>query len=181
MVWDQNKISFRKLGKTDLPMIHKWLNFTEVAKWVKWDDKDYPSLEFVERHWIPRIRGSDPTKCYIVIYDKTQIAFIQSVLIEDNPRYKEAFGLGGDTVAIDIFIGEGEYIHKGLGSLIIRAFLRNIVFKVYDVDACIIDPEPTNKIAIRAYEKTGFRYSHQAWNTEDKAEAYIMTINRESV
>lgn len=181
MVWNQNKISFNELKEADLPLIHKWLNFTEVAKWVKWDDKDYPSLEFVERHWWPRIRGSDPTKCYTVIYDETQIAFIQSALVEDNPRYEEVLGLGGDIVAIDIFIGEEEYIHKGLGSLIIKAFLRDIVFKVCDVDVCSIDPEPTNKIAIRAYEKAGFQHIKTVWNPIDKVWAYVMTINRESV
>jgi len=181
MVWNQNKISFNELKEADLPLIHKWLNFTEVAKWVKWDDKDYPSLEFVERHWLPRIRGSDPTKCYAVIYDETQIAFIQSALVEDNPRYKEVFGLGGDTAAIDIFIGEEEYIHEGLGSLIIKAFLRNIIFKVSNVNSCIIDPEPTNKIAIHAYEKVGFQYIKTVWNPIDKVWAYVMTINRESV
>jgi RimJ/RimL family protein N-acetyltransferase len=150
-----------------------------VAKWVKWDDKDYPSLEFVIRHWAPRIRGSDPTKCYIAIYDKTPVAFVQSALIADNPQYKEAFGLDGGTVGIDIFIGEEDHIHKGLGSLIIKAFLRDIVFKVYDVDVCIIDPEPTNKIAIRSYEKAGFRYVKIVWNHIDKVWAYVMRIERE--
>ena len=179
--WDQHKISFNKLEEADLPLIHKWLNFSEVAKWVKWDDKDYQSLDFVKRHWIPRIRGSDPTKCYIALYGETPVAFVQSALISDDPRYEEAFKLGYDAAAIDIFIGGEKYIHKGLGSLIIKAFLKDIVFKVYGVDVCIIDPEPGNKIAIRAYEKAGFRYLKTVWNPINKVWAYVMGINRKSV
>ncbi len=55
------------------------------------------------------------------------------------------------------------------------------LFTVYNVDVCSIDPEPENKIAIKAYEKAGFQYSHTSWNTKDKVMAYIMIINREAV
>ena len=179
--WDKRKISFKKLEEADLPLIHKWLNFPEVAKWVKWDDQDYPSLDFVRRHWQPRIQGSDPTKCYIALYSQKPVAFVQSALISDEPRYEEAFNLGYDASAIDIFIGEQDYIHKGLGSLIIKAFLKDIVFKVYSIDVCTIDPDRENKIAIRAYEKSGFRHIKTVWNPIDKVWAYVMAINRKSV
>jgi aminoglycoside 6'-N-acetyltransferase len=178
--WDQGNISFKKLEETDLPLINKWLNFPEVAKWVKWDDKDYPSLDFVKRHWIPRIRGSDPTKCYIALYGETPVAFVQSALISDDPGYEETFKFDYDAAAIDIFIGEEKYIHKGLGRLIIKAFLKDMVFKVYDIDVCIIDPEPENKIAVRAYEKAGFHYIKTVWNPINKVWAHVMMINRES-
>ncbi len=178
--WNQNKISFNKLEEADLLLIHKWLNFPEVAKWVKWDDKDYPSLDFVRRHWMPRIRGSDLTKCYIALYSQNPAAFVQSALISDDPGYEKTFKLGYDAAAIDIFIGEQEYIHQGLGSLIIKAFLKDVVFKVYSIDVCTIDPDPANKIAIRAYEKAGFHYIKTVWNPIGKVWAYIMGINRDS-
>lgn len=38
-----------------------------------------------------------------------------------------------------------------------------------------------NKIAIRAYEKVGFRYVKTIWNSNDNEWAYIMEINRDSV
>jgi RimJ/RimL family protein N-acetyltransferase len=181
MVWDKHKISFQKLTEADLPIIHKWLNTPEIARWVKWDDKDYPSFKFVQKHWLPRIRGSDPTKCYTVVYNRIKIAFIQTGLLADDPQYQHAFELGFNAAAVDIFIGEEDYIHKGLGSVIIEAFLKDIVFSIYDVEACTIDPEPENKIAIRAYEKAGFRYLKTAWNPIDKVWAYIMVVNRESL
>jgi RimJ/RimL family protein N-acetyltransferase len=60
----------------------------------------------------------------------------------------------------------------------------NITFREFiepGITSCIVDPEPSNKIAIRAYEKASFSYSHTAWNAKYSVEAYILTINRESV
>jgi RimJ/RimL family protein N-acetyltransferase len=179
--WDFHKITFRKLTETDLLLMHRWLNTPHVSQWWEVDGKRNPDYEEVIKHYVPRFQSSDPTKSYIVVYNETPVAFIQSGLVADNLQYKEALGLGIDTVGIDIFIGEEKYIHKGLGSLIIKAFLRNIVFKVYNVDVCSIDPEPENKIAIRAYEKSGFGHIKTNWSPIEKKWAYVMTINRKSV
>jgi RimJ/RimL family protein N-acetyltransferase len=181
--WYVDKITFRKLQEADLPLMHKWLNTPHVSQWWVEDGKRNLIIAYEEiiKHYVPRIRGSDPTNCYAVIYGEALVAFIQSALVGDNPQYKEILGLGGDTAGIDIFIGEEGYVHKGLGSLIIKVFLKDIVFRVYDVDVCSIDPEPENKIAIRAYEKSGFRYIKTVWNPISKVWAYVMTINRESV
>ena len=179
--WDINKITFKNLTEADMPLMHKWLNAPHVRQWWEVDGKRNPDYEGVIKNYIPCILGSDPTKCYIAIYNKMPIAFIQSGRLKDNQQYQEAVGLGGDIVGIDIFIGEEEYLHKGLGSLIIKAFLKNIVFKVYDVDVCSIDPEPENKIAIRAYEKAGFCHIKTNWSPIEKKWAYVMTISRESV
>lgn len=179
--WDPEKISFRKLKESDLKLMHQWFNTPHVSQWWKIDGKRNPGYEDVVRHFMLRIRGSDPTKCYIVVYNKIQVAFIQSALIKDNPRYEEALKIDGNIVGIDIFIGDKEYIHTGLGSLIIKAFLKDIAFKIYNTDLCSIDPDPENKIAIRAYEKSGFHYIKTVWNPIDKVWAYLMVINRESI
>ena len=179
--WNQDKISFRKLEESDLKLMHQWFNTPHVSQWWKIDGKRNPGYEEVSKHFIPNISGSHPTKCYIVAYDKTKVAFVQSALIKDNPQFEEAFKIDGNIAGIDIFIGEEQYLHKGLGSLIIKAFLTDIIFKIYNTDLCIIDPEPENKIAIRAYEKCGFHYIKTVWNPIDKVWAYVMIINKQSV
>jgi aminoglycoside 6'-N-acetyltransferase len=181
MVWDQNKISFRKLQETDLPLIHRWLNTPHVSQWWDIDGKRNPDYEEVIRHFMPRIQGKDPITSYVISYDDKSIGYIQIAKVDDYPAYAKALEMERNTAVVDIFIGEEGFLYRGLGSAIIRKFLRDVAFTVYQVDRCIIDPEPENKIAIRAYEKAGFRYSHKAWNVEHGVVAYIMTINRESV
>lgn len=181
MVWDIRNISFRKLEKTDLPLIHSWLNTPHVHEWFTEYSNNEPTLQMVVNKYLPRVNSKEPVHCYIVMYDIKPVAFIQWYMVDDYPTTKAMIPASKNMAGIDIFIGEEEYIHKGLGSLIIRQFLRHIVFKSFEVDSCIIDPEPINKIAIKAYEKAGFCYSHGSWNAKDKVEAYIMTINKESV
>lgn len=45
-----------------------------------------------------------------------------------------------------------------------------------DVESCIIDPEPTNKAAIRAYEKAGFKYEKTIQVPTEAEPSYVMRI-----
>jgi hypothetical protein len=101
--------------------------------------------------------------------------------MEDFPTEKTMLKINPNAAGIDTFIGEVDFLHKGFGTVYIRKFLKEITFKESEITSCIIDPEPSNKIAISAYQKAGFRYSHRAWNAEDNVAAYVMTINRESI
>ena len=178
---DIDRISFRRLVETDLHMVHRWLNSPEVARWYRENGLGYPNLEYVIKKWTPRILGSEPTQCYTVLYEGKPIGYIQCARNDDNPQYKEAYGLEDNTACIDIFIGEEDYLHEGMGSFIITKFLRDVVFVIYDVPTCTIDPEPENTVAIRAYEKVGFRYLRTVWNPIANVWAYLMTIHREAI
>jgi len=175
------KIAFRLLRESDFPLMHRWLNTPHVSQWWSLDGNHHPSIKEVERHYLPRTSGNEPVDCYIFDYDDKPIGMIQSYRLDDFPAEKAVFDLEGNCAGIDLFIGEEEYVHKGLGSEIIRKFVKEIVFVDYDVSSCFIDPEPKNTIAIRAYRKAGFKYLKTVWNKKDSVEAYLMRINREEL
>ena len=77
-----------------------------------------------------------------------------------------------------MFIGERRYLHRGLGPRILKHFLRRIVFHDQAVDACFIDPSPHNRIAIRAFEKAGFRRVGTAADPDTGAKVLLMRIGR---
>jgi len=56
--------------------------------------------------------------------------------------------------ALDFYVGQPTYIEKGLESEVLQSFLQIHVFKHYD--ACLVDPEKSNKIALKTYAKAGF-------------------------
>jgi RimJ/RimL family protein N-acetyltransferase len=179
MEYNLDRISFRTLNNSDLPLFHSWLNSPEVAKWYREGGSGYPSLDYVLEKWGKRLTGSDRTRCFIILCDNQPIGYIQCALSDDNPEYKKIFGIEENTAGIDLLIGEERYLHKGWGSFFITKFLKEILFVIYKVDVCTIDPEPENKIAIRAYEKAGFRYLKTVWNPIDNVWAYIMMIRRD--
>jgi aminoglycoside 6'-N-acetyltransferase len=80
-----------------------------------------------------------------------------------------------------LFIGEQEYLHKGLGKNIISKFLEDIVFCLSDAESCIIGPEPKNEIAIRTYEKVGFKYVKTIQVDDEDEPEYIMRIDRNDI
>lgn len=60
------------------------------------------------------------------------------------------------SAGIDIFIGEPDARDRGLGTEALRTLLRYL-FETKGLKRVTIDPEPSNRRAVRAYEKAGFR------------------------
>jgi RimJ/RimL family protein N-acetyltransferase len=174
-------IEFRPLAEADLPLLHRWLNTPHVSEWWKVDGKRNPDYAVVIGKFMPRIHKPEPVSCFLVLYDAGPAAFIESCRLEDFPAEKAELRIPANAAGVDTFIGETDFLHKGFGAVYIRKFLKEIIFREPAINYCIVDPDPANKIAVRAWEKAGFSFSHQVWNDEDKVMAHIMTVNRKSI
>nr|WP_306428723.1 GNAT family N-acetyltransferase [Robertmurraya siralis] len=56
---------------------------------------------------------------------------------------------------IDQFIGEIEYWNRGIGTLLVKSMVEFLV-EQKQADRVVMDPQTSNKRAIRCYEKCGF-------------------------
>ncbi len=139
------KYDFRPFTKKDLPLMAKWLAEPHVAKW--WGDKD-EELADLAKHI-----DSISVEPFIAEMNGKPIGYIQSYdphMEDDHPYQDQPFG----TLGIDLSIGDPLLIGKGHGPQLIKAFVA-MLFE----EGCrrvIIDPDPSNIAAIRAYEKAGF-------------------------
>ena len=106
-------IRFRKLDRGDLPLVHRWLNTPHVAEW--WTDEGRQLDETIAKY-SPRIDGKEDVRCFVIVLDDAPIGYIQEYPASEN------------SVGIDLFIGEFEFLHRGLGASIIRQFLNDVVF-----------------------------------------------------
>jgi RimJ/RimL family protein N-acetyltransferase len=172
---DERALGFRRLAMEDLPLMHRWLTTEHVRRWYGEEGR---SLEEVTAHYAPRIRGEDPTDSYIILYGETAIGYIQTYLIHDHPDYAKSVDVEERAAGVDLFIGEPDYVHKGLGSILLRKFLREIVFAKPETESCILGPQPKNAVAIRAYEKAGFRYLKTIQVPDEPKPEYLMRITR---
>ena len=175
------KITFRQLQPTDLPLLHRWLNTPHVSQWWTIDGRPNPSLEAVTAKYSPRILKKEAVDCYFFQCDGCDIGMIQAYDLDDFPAEKLTFEVEGKCIGLDLCIGEAAYVHRGLGSQIIRSFLRDIVFASPQVEYAVIDPQKENKIAIRAYEKAGFKYLRTVWYEPDKKYENIMAISKSEI
>jgi aminoglycoside 6'-N-acetyltransferase len=137
---------FRPVVPDDLPMIGLWLERPHVAAW--WDDED-DKLAGI------RAAMAEPsTQPFVIELDGRPIGYIQCYdphSEEDHPYRDQPMG----TLGIDQFIGEPELVGVGHGSRLIAAFVESLFRR--GASRVIIDPDPANAHAIRAYEKAGFR------------------------
>ena len=133
------------MTRADLPLLARWLAEPHVAQW--WDDPA-DALKSIEGHI-----DSISVEPFIVELNGKPIGYIQSYdpHLEDGHPYQDQ---PTGTLGIDQFIGPPELIGKGHGPRLIEAFVELL----FDEGAIrvIIDPDPANAAAIRAYEKAGF-------------------------
>jgi RimJ/RimL family protein N-acetyltransferase len=102
-------------------------------------------------------------------------------LFKNYPEYNELVQTGDSASGIDLLIGEKEYIHKGLGSIIIKKFLKDIIFQKNNIKSCVIGLEPKNIIAIKAYKKVGFKYVKTIKIPNENEPEYIMEILKDEI
>lgn len=168
-------ICFRKLRSCDLNLMHKWLNCDFVKEWY---GKKNWTMKEIEDKYTAYINREKPTDAYIIYYGDSPLGYIQTYKIQDYADYAELIKVEENAAGLDIFIGEQDYFHKGLGKHIIRRFLKEVVFSSSDVVSCILGPEPKNKIAIKTYERVGFKHI-KTIQTEEEEFEYIMRISKE--
>jgi aminoglycoside 6'-N-acetyltransferase len=130
------------------------LNAPHVRAW--WGD---PEEEL--GHIRDMIEGRDTTRPYIFEVDGTPVGYIQVWFIghhqnapwlDENPWLA---ALPADAVGVDLSIGEAAWLSRGVGSAALAAFVARL--RAEGHETIIIDPDPANTRAVRAYAKAGFR------------------------
>ncbi|HVF69382.1 MAG TPA: GNAT family N-acetyltransferase [Xanthomonadales bacterium] len=176
-MFSPSQISFRKLDFVDLPLLHKWLNEPHVHEWYDRDKQN--SLKEVTDEYTKYITGEEKVYGFLVCYENKPFAYIQWYPVNDWEEFAKTVGYDESAAGVDLFIGEIGFVGKGMGTLMLKKFLTEIVFAQKGITRCIIDPEPDNKRAIRAYEKVGFKYIRTLQVPEEQNLTYLMEIKKE--
>ncbi len=150
-------LEFRRLRDDDLPTLHRWLNEPGIVEW--WEDDDV-SWDGVVRDY--GSASTDPVEYWIVSDRGRDVGWIQCYATIDEPDEAApwwALGLHRSAAGIDYLVGDPDDRGSGLGSAMIRAFVREIVFGEHPdwTQACAA-PVAANTASWRALEKAGFRF-----------------------
>ncbi len=146
-------IRFIPLTAEHYPLLKGWL---EQPHWIEWWGPAEEEFGYVR----DMVEGRDTTRPFIFEMDGRPVGYIQYWFIghHQNDSWIEAHpwlrALPAETVGVDLSIGEKSDLSRGIGSTVLAAFVKKLQAEGYD--RIIIDPEPKNRRAIRAYEKAGF-------------------------
>jgi aminoglycoside 6'-N-acetyltransferase len=135
---------FMPMTAADLPLIRRWLAAPHVSQW--WHD---PAEQF---ELVSGDLDHPDMAQYVVASARRPFAYLQCYRLSDWNT-----GLGPQphgTRGLDQFIGEADMLGRGHGSAFIRDFTERLLTN--GVPRVVIDPDPGNARAIRAYQKAGF-------------------------
>lgn len=148
------EIAFRPVTKDDMPMLRRWMDQPHWREW--WGDPE-TELGYI----IDMIEGRDTTRPFIFMLDEKETGYIQYWTIADQlfePWLSKApwmTEMPEGTIGVDISIGDRSRLSRGIGTAVLSAFVA--MLREQGSTHIIIDPDPANKRAVRAYEKAGFR------------------------
>ena len=135
---------FTPMTGADLPLIRRWLETPHVAQW--WHD---PAEQF---ELVSGDLGHPDMAQFVVAAEARPFAYLQCYNIS---AWNAGFGpQPAGTRGLDQFIGEPDMLDRGHGPAFIRAFAEDLFAS--GTPRVVIDPDPSNARAIRAYEKAGF-------------------------
>jgi aminoglycoside 6'-N-acetyltransferase len=175
-VLDADLLTIRALTATDLSLLPRWFATPHVARWYRKEATLSPSE--IAAKYAPRIEGREPIQPFLILYGAVPIGYIQIYMTDDVGAYTDVVPAGTDVAGLDLFIGEQPYLHRGIGRVILRYVLRNIVFGRIGADACLVDPDAANVTAIRTYEWVGFRRVAAVRSEDDGSPVVLMRIER---
>jgi aminoglycoside 6'-N-acetyltransferase len=147
-------ISFTPVAAEHYPLLRTWLGRPHMREW--WGDPDI-ELGYIR----DMVEGRDTTRPFLIVASGMPVGYIQYWFIghhqnqdwiEDHPWLAV---LPRDAVGVDLSIGEPDQLSRGLGSKALMEFVE--MLRAQGRETIIIDPDPANLRAVRAYEKAGFR------------------------
>lgn len=170
-------LSFRKITIEDCGIIRNWIKTNEFTRHWYYFDK-IPRLSTIKKK-IEKKLNEPLTRVNIVMVNNYPIGYIQSYPVEGNGNWSKQVKVAENMVSIDYYIGDLNYIHKGIGSKMILEYIEQII-KKDNYSVVLISPDPKNIANCKCVEKCGFKYIKTVgipYNTSKEKEAiYIKEL-----
>ena len=149
-----DKIIFKKLDGSVLQYkkIYEWCSMPFVYKYFEQRKLSYD--EIVNKYK-KRLRKNAHTKTFIINYNDFDIGIIQysKVLMDDIRRFK--LYEYGECYQLDIFIGDKNYLNKGIGTQVLCKMIRWLE-EEYGYNCFVAFIESENIGSIKCFNKLGF-------------------------
>ncbi len=144
-----DRVRLRKLEKTDLPLLHRWMNDRDVMAWARFSPDHMISFVALEKEYEKELAGEDHDRTTFVVEERSSGNPIGwgTARTWDRKHVNANVGIG---------LGEKELWGKGYGSEAVELLL-GVVFDQQGWHRAELYTLAENERAIRSAEKCGFR------------------------
>ena len=143
------RVLLRKLERSDLPVLHRWLNDEGLMAWARFSPDHMMSLAAVEKEYEKELAGEERERTTFSIEDIASGKPLGWCVVRTWDRKHVNADLG-------IALGEKELWGKGYGTEAMHLLL-TIVFDHQGWHRAELWTLAANERAIRSFEKCGFR------------------------
>ncbi len=151
-------ISLVPLAEVHFSLLLRWLLTPHVRQW--WDSGMVWTQERIIEKYRDYTEGykfenglRKPIEAFIITVDAVPVGYIQAYNPYDFRREQLLENVPVSLLALDLYIGESDFLNKGVGCQAIMLLLSRYVGKY---EYAFVDPAINNSVAIRMYEKGGF-------------------------
>ena len=169
-----SKIELIEFQDTDdiYKLIYKWCSEKFIYEWFEQRILSYD--EIVNKYRRKLLDGKQ--RLLLISYDNRLIGFVQiykynDLILDVLENYKNIY-------EYDIFIGEIDYLHKGIGKEAIN-IINKFIYDNYSADCIVLRPFKRNTNAIKCYQKNNFHIinEHDGEDTLGNKEKIVVLIN----
>ena len=148
-----DELAFRELNdnEEEFKQIHKWCNNEFVYEWF---EQRVLSLDEIITKYKNKL-NNNKQDIFIINYNGKDIGLFQIYKFERDIDLKELDKFK-NIYEYDLFIGEEEYLSKGIGTKIVKQ-INELIYSKYLGDAIILRPFKRNIRAINCYKKCNFK------------------------
>ena len=140
--------TLRPFVRDDRPMMAQWLATDHARQW--WGETD-EQLGLVTADLDEPLMDQMIASC-----DNRPFGYLQSYPVHQWPAGAPHFAdFPAGTMGVDCLVGPADMLGKGHGSTMLALYARHLLGK--GAPEVVIDPDPDNERAVRAYRRAGFR------------------------
>jgi len=159
--------------KDSYELMYKWCSQEFIYEWFEQRKLSYEEIENKYKNKLL----ANQQQLFFINYNDNKIGFVQIYKYDDN---KSKTLIKYDSIyEYDIFIGEPEYLSRGLGEKIIN-YVNNYIYENYLCDCIALRPFKRNERAVKCYEKCGFEIVDEYIGTDTlgNKEKMIVLLNK---
>ena len=164
------EITFRNLinQESEFRKLYKWCSQEYIYEWFEQKKLSYE--EIVDKY---TNKLNDKKQDLLIIQcDGKDIGYTQIYKYDGKiDNYKNLY-------EYDLFIGDINYLSKGIGTIIVKE-INNLIYSKYNADGIILRPFKRNIRAIKCYEKCGYKVinEYKGIDTLGNPEEIVVLLN----